>query len=341
MTDRVASTDFAYTSGDLSLFPQALDDRVSLYETRNNAEAVLKFGLPFGGKKIIVEDASAFPPKGLLRLGPKSGEGNSELVYYGGRTNTIFTDLIRGFAASRQTTWNAGTFVTNAVMAEHHNAIKDAIIKIERYLGIKTNPDSSSLNGIITQLENAYLAPKPQFRAFPRAGAPGLKVRFQNLSGGHTIRYLWDFGDGTHSIERNPTHTYATEGYYSIKLIIYTSAGGQGIAVKNNYIKVSEEERAAFFYIVLDNPSSPAYSTTTALLLGQDAAVFDFVDQTDGDIAQRIWVFGDGNTYESDDPNEHTVQHTYENPGEYHPVLVLVYADQSLRRATHEALIVL
>lgn len=343
MTDRVSSLDEGYESGDLSLFPDAIDDRDSLYETRNNAETTLQFGLPYNARKIIVNDTSKFPPKGLLRIGLTSGEaGNAELIYYGEKNSTIFTDLIRGFAGSVQTVWDAGSYVTNAVMAEHHNAIKDAVLNVENYLGLTNNPDSNSLNGIIKQLEDKFLAPKSQFRAYPTKGPPSLTVRFQSLSGGHVIRTLWDFGDGSHSIERNPTHIYQSEGYYSVRLTVYTSIGGQGISLKSNYIKVSEEEILAFFYVVLADTTSPAYSTDTALLLGEQAAVFDFIDQTDGNIAKRIWVFADGETYESDDPNEHTTAYTYAASGEYDPMLLAVYADGSIKRAyLSEPLIVL
>lgn len=332
MANRVSSLDNGYTSGDLSLFPDAIDDRAQLYQAANNAKAVLKFGLPFHGKKIIVDDASGFPTQGLLRISADD-QGTSELVYYGSRTDTVFSDLVRGFAGSQQTAWSSGVYASNSVMAEHHNAIKDALLKLEQYIGVKTNPDRESLHGIVIRLEDRFLAPKAQFRAFPRKGPPALKVRFQNISAGHTIRYLWDFGDGTRSIEKNPSHTYQAEGYYTVRLTIYTSAGGQGITVKNNYIKVSEEERSPFFYVVQQDPSSPAYSTTTATMLGKTAAVFNFVDQTDGDIARRIWVFGDGTTYEANDPDEHATTHIYESMDEYNPTLLIVYSDQTIKRA--------
>lgn len=42
-------------------------------------------------------------------------------------------------------------------------------------------------------------------------------VVFNNLSTGADT-YLWYFGDGTTSTEQNPTHTYASEGYYKVIL---------------------------------------------------------------------------------------------------------------------------
>ena len=42
-------------------------------------------------------------------------------------------------------------------------------------------------------------------------------VTFTNTSTGADT-YLWNFGDGTTSTEKNPTHAYESAGYYTIKL---------------------------------------------------------------------------------------------------------------------------
>jgi PKD repeat protein len=334
MATRISSLDAAYQSGDLSIYPIALDDKTILYDARNNAEVKLKQSLTYTGKHIVVDDATMFPENGLIRLGPKSGEqGNAELIYYGKRTNSVFSDLIRGFAGSRQSTWSASTtFVAASVMAEHHNAIKDAIINIEKRLGTAIAPDKDSLNGILTDLEIKFLAPKPVFRSFPLRGPPILNVTFQNFSEGDIIRYFWDFGDGTTSLDKSPTHAYQTEGIYTVKLNIITSTGAQGIAVKSNYITVSNEEKVTFFYVVQEDPDSPAYSTQTALELDETPATFLFVDQTDGDIIQRFWVFGDGTTASVIDPDTHTTKHIYDKPGEYDPSLLVIFSDQQQSR---------
>lgn len=326
---RISSLDTGYLAGDLSIYPESLDNKDTLYEVKNNAVTKLKQSLNYNGKYIIVEDASAFPEKGLLRIGPGSS-GLAELIYYGSRTNQVFKDLIRGFAGSRQNPWMIGDTVTNSVVAESHNAIKDAIINLEKTLGIKNNPADESLNGILTSLENKFLSPKPSFRAFPLSGTPPLSVRFQNFSENNAIKYLWDFGDGSTSTERNPNHVYTSDGIYSIKLNVITSTGGHGISIKSNYITVSAKEITPFFYY--QALSTPIYSTETANTLSQDPATILFVDQTDGDISQRFWVFDDGETMVELDPDIHTVEHIYQSPGNYNPSLIILFADQTLKR---------
>lgn len=331
---RISSLDKGYKAGDLSVFPLALDDKDILYQPTNNAETILVAGLSFNAKNIIVDDASRFPPNGTLRLTEKNGNGNYELVYYGKRTNTVFTNLQRGFAGSKQNTWSSGTIVGNAVDAEHHNAVKDAIIQIETKLGLKDTPaGSASLNGLLKSLEDRFLAPRPFFRAFPRKGRPALTVRFQSFSDGDVVRYLWDFGDGSTSIEANPFHTYLAEGNYTVKLTILSSTGAQGIATKSDYISVSNDDVIPFFYVVQSNPMNPAYSQETADANSTSPAIWQFVDQTDGDVLQRIWIFDDGQSTTTTDANEHSITHVYEKPGEYSPTLLIILNDQQTRLA--------
>lgn len=337
---RISSLDLGYSTGDLSVYPSAKDTRSQLYQAANNAITTLKQTLTYNGKYIVVEDNSLFPSSGLIRIGPPPGKsGNFELVYYDQKVNGVFRNLIRGFAGSRQGQWNANSHVINAVMAEHHNALKDAIIQIETNLGTRDAPATTSLNGILKAQEVKFLSPKPIFRAHPTKGVGPLRVRFQNFSTGPLIRYLWDFGDGTTSIEKHPIHTYQTEGIYSVKLNIITSLGAQGVTTKSNYITVSDDEREAFFY------ASPmaGYSRETAEAMDISPTTFQLVDQTDGDISQRYWIFdgpgsSDGVEVENQslpvlDPNIHTVNFIYDLPGEYEPSLLVLYANQSLKRA--------
>jgi PKD repeat protein len=339
--NQISSLDEGYIAGDLSVFPDALDDKESLYEAKNNAETTLKKSLSYNAKYIIVNSTDGFPDSGLLRVGLGPGiPGDPELIYYGNKSDFIFKNLIRGFSNSKQNSWPTGAGVTSSVMAEHHNAVKDALINIQHKVGNSQSTSITTLTGAVRDLEAKYLSAKAAFRAYPTKGPPPLYVRFQDFSSGDIVRFLWDFGDGNRSIEKSPNHIYVREGIYTVKLNIITSTGGQGICTKPNYITVSETERLPFFYVTQNNLAQPAYSIETADSLVQSGenldarpAVFCFIDQTDGDIMARYWVFGDGETETVDDPNKHDATHTYELPGEYEPMLLLVYNDDVVKRA--------
>jgi PKD repeat protein len=311
--DRLSSLDTGYIPGDLSIFPVGRDSYDTMYQATNNAESFLTQSLTYTGRFLVVDDTSKFPSKGLIRVG-------KEIVYYASKTNTVFKDIKRGFVGSQQRPWPVGTKVMGSVMAEHHNSVRDAVLNIESNLGVKETPAINSLNGILKELEYQYLAPKPVFRAVPRKGPPVLNVRFQNFSDGPAIRFLWDFGDGSTSVERNPTHTYLSAGVYTVTLSMITSLGATGIATKNQYIVVDEEESLAFFYVVS--------------LVGDTNTEFEFVDQTKGNIATRYWIWDDGTNFTEPDPDIHTATHTYDTAGRYQPTLLVVFADGTLKRVS-------
>jgi PKD repeat protein len=219
--------------------------------------------------------------------------------------------------------------ISAGVMAEPHNALKDALIQIQKDLGTKDDPEEESLNGILKQLETNFLAPKPKFRGFPLIGASPLTVTFHNFSGGPPIRFLWDFGDGTTSVDINPIHTYQKEGTYTVKMSMITTLGAQGFVTKTDYIKIDNNEKLPLFYA----EELIGESIETA---GDDATIFTLVDQTDGDIARRYWIWDDETNTPQEDPDIHTATHVYANPGEYEPTLLVEFTDGRLKRVALE-----
>ena len=67
-------------------------------------------------------------------------------------------------------------------------------------------------------------APIAKFKAVPASGAAPLSVQFTDESLGMITSWLWDFGDGTTSTDRNPNHTYAVMGNY----LAHLTVGGPG-----------------------------------------------------------------------------------------------------------------
>ncbi len=57
----------------------------------------------------------------------------------------------------------------------------------------------------------------------PVAGCAPYTVRFKNTGRGEA--FVWDFGDGGRSTERNPTHTYAEGGRYEVMLVALMPGG--------------------------------------------------------------------------------------------------------------------
>lgn len=325
---RVTSLDPGYRPGDLSVFPRAIDSSISLFEAINNAESRLAQNVTPASKYILLENASRFPEIGLIKI--SDGHGQIEKVFYARRVGNQLHLLQRGYGNTSPGHWGVGSTVSAPVMAEHHNALKDAIINIQRTLGLLNNPAAGTLHAEIRSLEQRWLAPKAAFRAFPKVGPPGLTVRLQNFSVGPGLRFLWDLGDGTTSTDRSPSHTYVSEGVYTIKLNVISDTGAASFAEKPGYIEITKDRKTPFFY------ATPliGQSLETAKNKLADPTEFTFIDQTDGSITERHWFFGDDKDARITNPNKHIIKHTYQKPGEYMPSLLVHYGTNKISRIT-------
>lgn len=327
---KASSYDENYLTGNLSGFPTTIDSSTTLYEARNLSETKLLIGIGLNTKIINLEDAVNFPIQGILKVGNLSSkDGISELIYYFKKEGNTILNVIRGFQNTRATVWPKGTTVTSGVFAEHHNAVKDAVLKIENKLGEKDFPLENSLNGILKTLENDILSPKPIFRGFPVIGKPPFTVKFKNFTIGNNSKYFWDFGDNTTSIEESPEHTYIREGIFTIQLNVINELGGQGIVTKSNYINSNNENGIPLFYIL---PRFGGISKKTAMKNNLNPTEYNFVDQTDGNILNRFFVFGDGKDKIISDPNIHTAKHIYDEPGEYKPFIIDTFETQNVKK---------
>lgn len=76
------------------------------------------------------------------------------------------------------------------------------------------------------------------FSATPTSGPAPLAVAFTNLSAGDWTTASWNFGDGATSSEVSPSHTYATEGTFTVSLTV-SGVGGTDIETKTDYIQVT------------------------------------------------------------------------------------------------------
>ncbi len=120
--------------------------------------------------------------------------------------------------------------------------------------------------------------------------AGGLAVDFMDTSTGSVTDWLWDFGDGNTSAERNPNHIYAAAGEYTVSLTVSNVS--------------SSDVASTTLGVAL--PPTASFSHWT------DALTVDFLNTSSGTIDSYLWDFGDGNTSTSQHP-----QHTFAAEGAY------------------------
>lgn len=142
-----------------------------------------------------------------------------------------------------------------------------------------------------------YYKPTADFTAAATRGVAPFTVSFKNASSGHIDGYRWDFGDGEHSQEADPQHTYDTPGVYSVCL---TTFGPRG-----------QDSRRREGYIVVLPARSPLSKFAARPLKGRAPLNVTFVNQSEN-AEQFLWDLGDGHTR-----TDKEFSYVYVRPGTY------------------------
>lgn len=140
--------------------------------------------------------------------------------------------------------WNFGdgTSTSNTLTPTHtyqDNGTYTAILTVTDAAGV------SSSDAAVVNVTN--LAPTP-LPGGPYAGTAGTPVAFSanatDASSADTqagFTYLWDFGDGTTSSQRNPSKTYATAGTFTVGLTVTDKDGASATAQTTAAISVTPQ----------------------------------------------------------------------------------------------------
>jgi len=100
--------------------------------------------------------------------------------------------------------------------------------------GSDRRPDSGTYPG-----PDVYAPPTACFSGSPTSGDKPLTVNFDaSCSSGEITSYSWDFGDGNSGSGETPSHTYTSEGWYTVSLTV-SGPGGSDTETKTNYIHVT------------------------------------------------------------------------------------------------------
>ena len=98
---------------------------------------------------------------------------------------------------------------------------------------------------------------------YPLEGCEPYTIHITNNSV-YGATYLWDFGDGTTSTDRDVTHTY-NAGNYDVKYYVYSAAGCADSLLLPDFVHVFHSPHAAFNW----DPVYPTVLNPTILLHNQ------------------------------------------------------------------------
>jgi len=119
------------------------------------------------------------------------------------------------------------------------NADIGKTIKFQTAAGVDGDQSQLIVSGLKVNKNLNFNSKSPSsadFTATPTQGAIPLSVKFVDKSSENPKSWYWDFGDGTTSVERSPTHVYTNNGVYSVGLMIILHNGQTKTAVKQNLI---------------------------------------------------------------------------------------------------------
>jgi PKD repeat protein len=201
--------------------------------------------------------------------------------------------------ATRTWRFGDGTECVSCGNEVTHEYTTKGVFSVTLIISDGTNIDSLVKQEYVTTQDNI----KCDFFGLPVVGKEPLVVMFEPVISGLANQYYWEFGDGNSSTIRNPIHTYANAGSYSVKLkvILELDACLQvDSVIKSDYIVV-KDLRAKF------------QSDKTS---GNAPLIVNFTDLSTGNPNQWYWDFGDGFTSTVQNPS-----HEYSEPGTYNVFL--------------------
>lgn len=296
-------------------FPSSFDTDNNLYLVHDSLRVTLVNDYLPGDTSITVTgDTSHFPPTGLITLTEQCNQDvtvRAISFYYGSKTSVTFDNLILLPNFKDTSKPKNRTDVTMNVMAQHHNTLKDALIAIENFLGVKgttdTTPFGPTLEGRVNFLRKLVLSPRAWFSSDKRIGVVPFTVCFTDQSYRNPTAWTWDFGDGTSMISSSVTpstsyivpsgasavvatdagpicKTYYTPGKYDVTLVVSNAYGSDTIVVPELITARAPAPDAAQIVV---SPSKTATNSLVDIEITSDGA------QSDDPIISYTWNLSD------------------------------------------------
>jgi len=247
--------------------------------------------------------ASNFPQSGLITLTEQCSDIDERAIsfFYSSVDVTTLTisglELLPDFKDVSKP--KSITHITLNVMSQHHNHLKDALIAIEEFIGIKDTIDAfpfgPTLEGRINFLRRLVLVPRAWFTSDKRIGLTPFEVEFNDLSfrlgtdgTAGPISITWDLGDGlTSTIPPTETITatsrvpdesigvfvldedqgkikkvYHTPGIYTVKMTVKNDFGEETCVFPDYITARTKAPNEAIIKFVADSSTQTATGGT-------------------------------------------------------------------------------
>ena len=197
--------------------------------------------------------------------------------------------------------WDFGDGITSTLMNPTHTFSANGAYTI--CLTVVSSVDTTCYNtycDYITIGNNAGPC-TANFIMYPdSANGAGTTYIAYNYSTGTSLNYFWNFGDGTTSAIQNPSHTFASNGTYSVCLTVSSSVDSTCYNTSCQTITIG------------GNPASGCSASFQILQDSTNASNFYLYMSSNNNNLNYSWDFGDGTSSTQQYPT-----HTYNGSGPY------------------------
>lgn len=235
-------------------YPNSIDNDANLLLAHDALRVTLLNDYNPGDTSITIKGdpiiISRWPQNGIITLTEQCSDINDRAISFSytafDNVNGVFSGLVLLPGFNDNFKAKNITHVTQNIVADFHNNIKDALIAIETFVGKKGTVDplplGSTMEGRINFLRKLVLSPKAWFSVDVQTGIAPFTATFTDLSfrlgtDGQSgpVTLVWDFGDNTTQtvtlqspaqVGTTYTKTYVNPGVYTVTLTV-TNAFGQ------------------------------------------------------------------------------------------------------------------
>ena len=224
--------------------------------------------------------------------------------------NVVFTDNSTGGSIDSRT-WS----IDGNPITETGNTFTTSFSQPGSYL-VELAVTSSGQTYTYSKTMEVLTSPEVNFSTLnDRKGCENRLINFKDAStsnNGNIASWLWNFGDGNTSNEKDPGHSFSYHptngGKFDITLTVTDEKGCKSTGQIEDFVKASP---GATINVEESNPlacSTPHNFEIEITTTGWGNSTIPF---------RYIWDFGDGNDIDVQDDQTHSVQNNYNNRGTY------------------------